>query len=111
MTNTAQGHQVTRYTIADVFEFEVELAVYASSLFIAVVQDRSDLGGGYGVRIIALDQLINKQFDDLEQVEDYLAEAIPYKKHSDLWIPLPSVHFPGKSGIDYLKQLLEKEQA
>jgi hypothetical protein len=111
MTDVHQGYQVQRITLTDAFEFELELAVYASSLFIAVVQDRFELGGGYGLQIIALDTLINKHFDELEQVEDYLAEAIPYKKHSDLWIPLPSVHFPGKSGIAYLKRLLEKEQA
>jgi hypothetical protein len=101
------GQLPTQVTLANAFDPGNELAVCSSSLFIIIVQDCSELGGGWRVQIIALNQLINKHFDypaNLEQVEAYLAEVAPYNKNAPVWVPLP-VYRSGKSEIEYLKHI------
>lgn len=85
-------------------EHGCELAACASGLFITIVQDRYELGGGYGVQVIALDKLINKHFNTIEQVETYLSEATPYKANSPVWVPLPAYN-SSVSETDYLKKI------
>jgi len=79
----------TRHTLIDALntgEYGCELAVCASGLFILIVQDRYELGGGYGVQVIALNRLINKHCNTMEQVEQYLSEIAPYKERSDAFL-------------------------
>lgn len=97
-----------RYTLIDAMnagEYGCELAVCASGLFIVIVQDRYELGGGYGVQVIALDKLINKHCDTIEQVETYLSEVAPYKANSAVWVSLPAYN-SSVSETDYLKKIV-----
>lgn len=97
----------THYTLIDALnagEYGCELAVCASGLFIMVVQDRHELGGGYGIQVIALDRLINKFFNTIEQVEGYLVENTPYELHSTVWLPLPAYSSHALE-TDFLKRI------
>lgn len=97
-----------RYTLIDALnagEYGCELAVCASGLFIMIVQDRYELGGGYGVQVIALDKLMNKHCDTIEQVEACLSEVTPYQTNSAVWVPLPAYN-SGVSETDYLKRIV-----
>jgi len=99
----------TRHTLIDALntgEYGCELAVCASGLFILIVQDRYELGGGYGVQVIALNRLINKHCNTMEQVEQYLSEIAPYKASSAVWVPLPAYN-SGVMETDYLKKISE----
>lgn len=78
-----------QYHLQDALSLDTELAVCASELFISAVQDRAELGGGYGVQVIALDKLINKRCATLEEVEQWLEEKTPYVQGAPVWVPLP----------------------
>ena len=86
---TSQPVIPTRYTLADTFEAEVELVVCASGLFIMIVQDRGDLGGGYGLQVLALGKCVQRHFETLEDVEAWLTAKCPYVAGIAAWVPLP----------------------
>ena len=77
-------------TLAQAMDLEYELAVCASALFIMIVHNQADLGGGYIVQIIALGALGNKHLWKLSEVESFLAEHTPYVADSKVWVPIPA---------------------
>lgn len=89
-TEQAKGQIPVQSTLQNTLDTDIELAVCASELFIMIVQNRIDLGGGYGVQVIALDKLITRHIDTLAEVEAYLDENAPYTAHAPVWMPLPA---------------------
>lgn len=81
----------TQYTLAEVFntDVEYELAMCASGLFIMIVQDRGDLGGGYGLQVLALGKCVQRHFETKEAVEAWLTKKCPYVAGIAAWVPLP----------------------
>lgn len=83
----------TQYTLTGVYdEVDIELAMCASGLFIMIVQDRCELGGGYGLQALALGKYVQRHFETKEAVEAYLEARCAYKSGSTVWIPLPNYH-------------------
>jgi hypothetical protein len=98
--------QVTLVNALNTSENGMEFAVCASMLFIIIVQDREDLGGGYGVTVTALGQIHTERFqtDLIESVEAWLAENTPYTTGSSVWVPLP-VYNSHENETEYLDKL------
>jgi hypothetical protein len=101
------GQMPTRVTLENALntgEDGMEFAICACMLFIIVVQDRGDLGGGYGVQLTAIGHIRNEYFDTLDVVESWLDANAPYTKHSPVWVPVP-VYNPHKDEMEALKKL------
>lgn len=101
------GPLPVQMTLLDALEYETEFAVCASMLFIRIVQDRYEIGGGYGLSIVALDWFETRHFETLEQVENYLAEYTPYTQGARVWVPLPT-YASHASEVEYLKKFSER---
>lgn len=83
----------TQYTLTGVYdEVDIELAMCASGLFIMIVQNRCELGGGYGLQVLALGKYVQRHYETIEAVEAYLEARCAYKSGSTVWIPLPNYH-------------------
>lgn len=105
------GRVPTQHTLQNALnagEEGCEFASCACMVFIIVVQDREDLGGGYHVQLTALGQVYHKFFEDpltkIDEVEKWLDANAPYTAYSPVWVPLPT-YDSHKHEAEYLKKL------
>ncbi len=96
-------------TLANTFEAGTDQAMYEHGILIVIVQDHYKSGGGYRLQIVGIDQITEKCFDELEQVETYLAENTQYSKYSSVWMPL-SAYFSWMFKLGALKRRFEREE-
>lgn len=106
------GQEPVRSTLSNALEVGWERVICASSLFIMIVQDCADLGGGYGLQIVALDKLVNKHFNTFDEIEPYLTKNTPYTKGSPVWMPLPNytTYHSGTRETDFILKLWKENE-